>query len=129
MKLSTSATEAGPQITDKTMLDKFGIASNLFNFRQKSINYSKLFSRKIKMFNARPNLLKSDGDGRGQVVQKILHSKFEQPCPSFIPSIPAHQLSKPCHSIIAMLPKLRCKWDVEEVGGRLGTEDVEGIGD
>ena len=27
-----------------------------------------------------------------------------------------------------MLPKLRCKWGAEEMGGRLGTEDVEGIG-
>ena len=87
-----------------------------------------MFSRRTKIFNARQNLLNSDGDGRGQSCSKILHSKFEKPCPSLTLSITAHQLSKPYHNLIEMLPKLRCKWGAEEMGGRLGTEDVEGIG-
>ena len=58
LKISFSATDAGAQITDRAKLDKLGIASNLFYFRQKSNKHFKQFSRKINIFNTMPDLLK-----------------------------------------------------------------------
>ena len=80
---------------------------------------------------------RSDGEGRGQGCSKIQYIIFGQPCPSLNSSSPPHSFNlctriceKPYHSLIAMLPKLRCKWGkgIKEVGGGLGTADVESLG-
>ena len=68
LKLSTSATDARAQITDRTMLDKFAIASKSFMFRENSLEnlqpprtpsipvhpLSKLYHSKIAMLPKLP---------------------------------------------------------------------------